>query len=163
MTLQVPFNQFLATVERLAKGKDVYLGHHFGRVLLTAAHDSVVIVATSNLPVDTIRKELAQSKLNVFEGQWAFEGDLLDELEEGSRPFVGAVAYATPEGRPGLWVDAFEAAPTDLQVLQAMFAEMTLNGEVEMNFDTFIKVANASVAVVGPDELANYVKQKRTV
>ena len=43
-----------------------------------------------------------------------------------------------------------------------MFAEMTTNGEVEMNFETFIKVANASVAVVGPDELSHYVEQKRT-
>jgi hypothetical protein len=162
MTLQVPFSEFAASADRLAKGKEIYLCRQSGRTLLTAAHNELVLVATTHRSMEDVRRLLTASKATVLEGRWAFDGELFDELEAESRAYVGAVAYATPEGRPGLWVDAFENAPTDLQVLQAMFAEMTTNGEVEMNFETFIKVANASVAVVGPDELSHYVQQKRT-
>ena len=162
MTLQVPFSEFAASADRLAKGKEIYLCRQSGRTLLTVAHSDFVLVAITNRTMEEVRRLLTAAKATVQEGRWAFDGELFEELEAESRAYVGAVAYATPEGRPGLWIDAFESAPTDLQVLQAMFAEMTTNGEVEMNFETFIKVANASVAVVGPDELSHYVEQKRT-
>jgi len=37
--------------------------------------------------------------------------------------------YATPE-RPGIWIDAFPEAPSQMQVLRNMYEEFTETGEV---------------------------------
>ena len=158
MTLRVPFPQFLATVVRLVRTNEVYLERRRDQTVATAARPDLVVVSTTDAPVTEVRAVLEPQGIRVFDGAWSFDG----EMPGPSSPhaFIAAVAYRTTEGRPGLWVDAFLTLPTELQVLQALHAEMSTDGEVDMSFDAFMKVANANIVVLTPDEIGEYLARK---
>lgn len=162
MILQVPFEQFEATVKRVLKHKDVYATARGVATVVTSASDDrqtlVVSLSPSNVP-DT-RATLEKAGLQVYDGAWHLEG-LLDIEEETATPFVAAVAYLSQEAAPGLWVDAYDSLPTQMTVLRALYDEFRETGQVgDVAFEEFVRLAQPTVVITTPEELHSFVGEK---
>jgi len=111
------------------------------------------------MPLDRASVVLSEAGLTVANGVWHVEHLTLPD--ESHDCYVAAVSYVSPEDRPGVWVDAYGAMPTQVQVLMAMYEELTATGELrEVNFDTFVELAKPNVAIVTPREIEAFLSQK---
>jgi hypothetical protein len=106
---------------------------------------------------------LERQGLAAWNGAWAVDGSIEDEVGPPLPAHVAAVAYRTSEDRPGLWMDAFEGAPSEVAVLEAMYDEFVKSGQIDpLPFDAFIEKAKVNVVILSPDEQAAFVTQKKT-
>lgn len=163
MTLQVPFEGFAAAAARVLGAKEAYVTRHAAGALVTASNATsrTIVAALAGLSPDAAKAVLESRGLKVYEGVWAAEGltDLGDDCM--AEAHVAAVAYTSGEGRPGLWIDAFDAVPTPAQVLRGMYEEFRDTGEAaEVSFEEFVRLANANVVVVTPAQLRGYLHEK---
>ncbi|RYG34072.1 hypothetical protein EON81_16555 [bacterium] len=158
MTLQVPFARFAETVRR-HEAAHVYLAPYGDGALATASFAGGVVAALAPGRVEDAREKLAAEGLSVNEGQWEVN---LTQVGSPSAPlWVAAVVYPSSEGKPGVWIDAYEAAPTEAQVLRAMYDEFVTTGQTEdVGFDPFLRLVNPQVVVVAPDALVGYARAK---
>jgi hypothetical protein len=164
MVLQVSFDEFAATVKRVGEDStEAYLSATEGFALATAHSDGQVVAALTHLSVDEAKAKLEKDGLRVFSGRWTDDLVLEAEGDPPLEPFVVGVAYRTDAGPPGLWIDAFEEQPTQVQALKAMYTELSETGEMaEVSFEEFIRLSDANVVIVTPADLRGFISQKKT-
>jgi len=161
MTLQVPFDAFPKAVAEHLGVSAVFLTTHLGFSLATASspEKGFTVAAISKISLERASSTLAEAGLTVADGVWHVEH--LSLPDESHDCYVAAVSYASSEDRPGVWVDAYTSMPTQVQVLMAMYEELTATGELrEVNFDTFVELAKPNVAIVTPREIEAFLSQK---
>lgn len=158
MTLQVPFARFAETVRRLRAADAVYLAPYGDGALATAATpQGTVVAALAGTPEEEAREALVGAGLTVYEGQW--EANLTMAGASTAPLWVAAVVYLSSEHKPGVWLDAYEAAPTETTVLRAMYDELVATGQTDdVGFEPFLRLVNPQVVVVAPDALVGYAK-----
>lgn len=163
MILHVDLEQFPATVKRLLDTKEVYVRTHGGAVVVSASHPdkNLVVGCTVREPVAEVRTRLEAEGFHIYEGEWTDAGQSpADRLGE-RQTYLAAVAYNSREKMPGLWVDAYPAAPVPALVLKNFYDELTANGEIgEINFEEFVRMANPNVVIVGPNEIQSFLNAK---
>jgi hypothetical protein len=163
VVLQVPLANFGDTAQRVLEGcRDVYITPHLQQTLVTASKPGLpVIAAIADLTVDKAKKELQKQGLTVYDGRWNTDLSLEHEGDDLTEVYIAGVAYKTESGPPGIWIDAYAANPTQVQVLKIMYDEMISTGEMtEVSFEEFVRVSEANVVVVGPGELRSFLAEK---
>jgi len=163
VTLQVPFEQFAKTAERLTGAKVAFLSRHPGGTLATAAKPEArtIVASLTTLELRPAREALTKAGLEVLEGVWSFDGQVEMEANPLHSVHIAAVAYQSAEAKPGLWVDAYATLPTEVFVLRAMYEEFTSTGQMdEVAFEEFMRLANPNVVILTPAELSGFLKQK---
>lgn len=163
MTLQVPFEQFVATAKRVVGAKEAYISRHPKGSLVTASSESarMVVASVTVASVDAARGKLREAGMHVYDGGWSTEGLIEETVAPPPEIYVAAVAYESGEGRPGIWLDAFPELPTQVQVLRAMYREFLDTGELtDIPFEEFVRLANTNVVVVPPSQLAGFAAAK---
>jgi hypothetical protein len=164
--LQVPFNEFANTLERVLEGcKDVYISRHQKQTIVSASVAGKPVIATMfDGGMEPARTSLAALGLNVFEGRWNSDLALGEEGDDLTEIYVAGVAYRTETGPPGLWVDAYAVQPTQVQVLKAMYDEMVKTGQMaEVSFEEFVRLSDANVVVAGPNDLRSFLALKEVL
>lgn len=164
MTLQVPFDQFVKTAERFAGSKEAFVSPHTSGAMITSAKPSgnVIVVSVTELSPKDATQRLKAAGMETFDGVWSLDG----EIELGEHPMsnlhIAAVAYESADARPGIWVDAYSAPPTQVLALRSMYEEMRKTGELDdVSFEEFVRLANPTVVTIGPAELLAFLDQKR--
>jgi hypothetical protein len=164
MVLQVCFEDFAATVKRVGEDStEAYVCASEGFSLATAHSEGRVVAALTKLSVEEAKAKLEKDGLRVFAGRWTDDLVLEAEGDPALEPFVVGIAYRTDAGPPGLWIDAFEELPTQVQALKAMYTELSETGEMaDVSFEEFIRLSDASVVIVTPADLRGFIAQKAT-
>jgi hypothetical protein len=166
VTLQVPFDRFAEALRGHFGGDEAFVSAHPEGAVVTAANPgrTGALAAVAPFPPDEARRRLEEAGLRVSEGEWIADGALRSLARPQEGLYVAAVAYPTDEGRPGLWVDAFDRPPTETEAIQAMYREFVATGEIPtvVGFEEFLRLVSATVVVVGPDELLAYSGRKAT-
>lgn len=159
MTLRVEFDNFAATVRRHLGQGPVYVCACGPGSVATAGdpRSGTVVIAQSRRPLEDTKAALIGAGLEVEYGRWMTEGG---QEDFPVTPYVAAVAFKSRENMAGVWVDAFAELPSQTRVLRAMYDELRTTGEVgEVSFETFVRLAAPTVAIVSPDDLAKYAEQ----
>ncbi len=159
MTLRVPYTGFAEAVRRTLGTTECYLLPVGGSLVLTAGHSENATVVVCNVMgrQETITKELHSAGMHVYEGIWSVD----DDQEILQLPYVASVAYKTTAEKPGVWIDAFPHAPSEVQVLEAMYEDLKSTGELEnVSVEEFMKHTVANVGIVSPEELREYIISK---
>ncbi len=166
MTLQVPFEEFAKTAERMLGHKVAFVrAHGKGSLITAAAPDKNISIAScsDSLPED-VKGELSKAGFELMTGEWAIsipEPVAEDPLDTA---YVASVSYISGEHKPGVWVDAYPTQPTHVQVLRALFEEFNDTGELaDVSFEEFVRLANPNVVVVAANELRSYLREKEDV
>jgi len=163
MTLQVPFESFTATLRRRLHGDEVFLRTYVGTTLATAStpETEFVLASRTSLSLADARKRLESEGLRVFDGGWLVLDELEADVVTADHIYVAAVAYLAEGGRPGLWVDAWDYAPTEVQAIQALVEELNVDGEAEgLTYEHFVATAHPTVVVVPPGQIQDFIRQK---
>ncbi len=164
MVLHVSFDDFSEAAKRVLGSNDAYLTAGAKGTMVTAAHakEERLVVASSSLSMDEAKKRLKAAGMSVHAGAWALDGDPPHEQARLEEVHVAAVSYLSATKQPGVWVDAYDAKPSTVQVLKALYEEFRENGEMpEASFEEFVRIANPNVAIVTPAELEGYIEAKR--
>jgi hypothetical protein len=159
MTLRVPFAGFAEAVRRNLSTHDVYVHADRARTIVTAGQTdrAAVVISTVRQPKEEVVALLHAESFHVFDGVWSIDDD--QELLE--LPFVAAVSYRANAKKTGVWVDATTTEPTELQVLQAMYSELSEANELDgVSFDQFVDLAQASVIILSPVQLERFLEAK---
>ncbi|CAN5393108.1 hypothetical protein BH11ARM1_BH11ARM1_07830 [soil metagenome] len=163
MVLQVAWVDFADTVKRLVgENADAYICPHNGVTLATSSKvgDEVVVAALSTQNVEHSSAELQAAGINVYPGRWAADLELEQEGIDMAETYVAGVAYKRESGAPGLWIDAYPSAPTQMQVLKRMYDEFSRDGEMaSIAFEEFVRLAEATVVVTKPDDIRRFVTE----
>ena len=164
MILRVDFDQFPQTVKRLLSGNSAYVSAN-GKGALASAADpktGLLVVTRSEGGTEELTKSLEDQGMEVFQGSWSLDGSDTSAGMESASLYVAAVAYASEEPKPGLWIDAYQEEPTLGQVMRSMYDEFMANGEVppDISLEEFIRLANPNVVILSPEQLAGYAEGK---
>jgi hypothetical protein len=164
MILRVGIDQFPQTVKRLMSCNHAYLAPSGVRTTVSAAdHKSGTLILSSvETPVEETKKTLEDAGMEVFEGSWSVDGADESNGAAGSALYVAAVAYASEDSKPGLWIDSYPEEPTLAQVMRAMYDEFMADGEVpaDVSLEEFIRLANSNVMILSPDQLSSFAERK---
>ena len=164
MVLQVAFEDFGPAVHRVFGGKvDAYICQNIDHVVATAGKsgDETIVVSTTDQSEEDAKAALVGQGLKVFLGRWT-DDLILADLESGSRTmYIAGVGFKAVSGAPGIWIDAFPVLPTQVQVLKAMYEELSQTGEMaEVSFEEFVRLAEANVVIASPSDLKSYLANK---
>ncbi len=161
MTLRVPIEQFAETARRVLRVEEAYLSASDGSFVVTAYHPDkrVRVMARATGTEAEATERLKKAGLRVQKGIWL---DVEDQEDAGlDMPYVAAVAYATGEAQPGVWVDAYDDPPTHAQALRSLYDDFRETGELgDVPFEEFVRLANPTVVVVSPTELRSFAEGK---
>ena len=159
MTLEVPMEEFVATVRRMGGDLSAFVTHENGGTRLSAADPAknLRMVAYSPLAPEVVARTLEGEGIRAVAGRWIPD----DAPAAAGEIHVAAVAYRTDGAQPGLWVDAFPESPTGIQAIRAMFAEFQSTGEVAtIPFEEFMRIAEPTAVVLSPAELRGFAAAK---
>ncbi|RYG21957.1 hypothetical protein EON82_17970 [bacterium] len=159
MTLDVPFDGFVAAAKRLANGQPTFVTPESGgtRVSCADTGKGIRVVAYSPKDLDPVAEELRKAGLDVTEGRWIPD----DAPAASGDVYVAAIAYRTDSTQPGLWVDAFPQLPTSVQAITSMYEEFRETGQVaEVPLEEFVRLAEPTVVVLSPPELRGFAAGK---
>lgn len=159
MTLRVPFAGFAEAVRRNLSVHDVYVHADRARTIVSAGQTDrpVVVICTVRMPKEQVVAQLHGEGMHVFDGVWSIDDD--QELLE--LPYITAISYRANAKKTGVWVDASTTEPTELQVLQMMYAELSEANELDgVSFDEFVELAQASVVILSPVQLERFLEAK---
>lgn len=132
-------------------------------VVATAVHVSEdrMVASSTHLTLTDARKLLEKKGMSIHRGRWSLEVEPELEPLELKSAYIGAVAYETNEGRPGIWVDVYAEMPTQVLVLRALYEEFRSTGElVDVSFEEFVRLGKPNVAIVSPAEITKYLESK---
>ncbi len=164
MTLNVPFDQFTKTIERVLGTKEAYVAANGSGCLISAAvtDKGFIVVSRSEWSPAGAKSKLEQQGVKVFEGNWSLAVDSTPTPGDHIEPYVVAVAYRSGETTPGVWLDAFASMPTQIQVLRAMYEEFKETGELpEVSFEEFVRLSDPNVVIVSPNNLQSFLDKKQ--
>ena len=164
MTLQVPFEGFVKAVEHFASVREVFVTKHVSGCLVTAANPAkgVHISAVSDLPTESVRSNLSEAGLKVFDGVWSLDGELETQVDPLSTCHVAAVSYVSSNHVPGVWIDAYAEAPNHVHVLRMMYEEFRETGELpDVSIEEFVRLANPNVITVSAAQLRTFLEEKK--
>ena len=162
MTLEVPFGDFVETLKRFGGFNSAYLARHSRGTLVTAAKPSEnFVIASVNLgTLEQTRSALESQGCNCHPGSW-FDPESPAMATSHIDTYIAAVAYTTAEPQPGVWLDAFDALPTQVQVLRSLFDEFRETGDLgDVSFEEFVNKANPTVAIISPTEIQGFIEAK---
>ena len=160
MTLRVPFDGFVEAVRRNLGTHDAYVHTDNARVIVSAGlgDKKMVVIASTQMPLDEAKSILHADGLHVFDGLWSIG----DDLELMEMPYLGAVSYRANKEKTGVWLEAYPEEPSETRVLQDLFEEFKDSGELgDITFDQFESSAQASVVVLSPDQIETFLTAKR--
>lgn len=165
MVFRVDLERFAETAKSLAGASSAAVAARDQRTIVTAAEPSknLVVAAVTTKPLSEVKELLAGQGLAVETGEWSHTGELqLDACED--QAYIAAVAYKSRESMPGVWVEAFPHAPTNAEVLKAIYDEFASTGEVgEITFEEFVRMAQPNVLVLTPDDIARFLRARTAV
>lgn len=153
MTLRTTLKRLVEIVRDECPGEPAYVSLQQGRTVVTLARktDGVVVLAYAEGGVTVTKAYLEQEGIEAHDGAWYDDGMPQDQ---GTRVWIGAVAYRSDEPKPGLWVDAFPVRPSPGDVLEALYAEFQDEGLVpEGKLDAFLAQVEPNVVILEPDEI----------
>lgn len=162
MVLNVKFDDFPEAVKKYVANDEVFVAEVPGGVAVTAhsAEGNILVRTLSTSSLHESKNVLRAAGLKVLQGNWSSDQDD-DPLDQVPELYVASVAYRSREFQPGVWVDAYPYQPTTSEVLQSMYEEFVLNGEVKaVGFDEFLRLSQANVVILGPDQLKGFALQK---
>lgn len=165
MTLHVTLNQFSETAKRVLGTNDAYLKSTPRGTYVTAAHPNQerMVAAWHPGPASEARATLQKKGMTVHEGAWALDGETPGEPSEREEIHIAAVSYISEDAQPGVWIDAYQTLPTQVQVLKALYEEFRETGEMpDVSFEEFVRLAKPNVVVASPPEIAGYLEAKYT-
>lgn len=163
MTLTVPFDQFSKTIHRVLGIKEAYVASSGTGSIVSAATSEagLIVVSRTDLNLDAAKSKLEHSGMTVFEGSWSLPSGAGSKDSPTFEPFVVAVAYKSGESGPGVWLDAFPALPTQVQVLRSVYDEFRETGELpEVSFEEFVRLSDPNVVIASPNDLQSYLDKK---
>lgn len=164
MRLHVPFANFADAVQRELMVKTVYVQPIGNQVLVTAASvtSRAVIHTQTTLSIGKVKASLNKLGFEVFDGAWRDEETAM-ALEDSPPTFsIVAIGYKSADNMPGVWVDAFESEPSQMEALKALFEEFRASGELtDIPFEDFLRLANPNVVIVAGADLAKFLAAKR--
>jgi len=161
MTLQVDFDQFADAAKRHTKVQHAYLSRHEGRTLVAVADpvSNLILVAMSKHEIEETQAILKNEGFTSSKGAWHEGHDI--HASDADTAFIAAVAYASGDEMPGVWVDAFAELPSQAMILKAIYEEFRQTGEVgEVSFEEFVRQANPNVVIVSPSEISSFLESK---
>lgn len=162
MTLHVPFEQFAETAKRVLGETEAYLEALPKGTRATAAHksDTRIVCAWTSTTLAEAKAALEKAGMRAHSGTWSLDASVAgDGL--GREMHVATVAYSSGEEAPGIWVDAYEDPPTQLQVLRTLYDEFRETGEVgDVSFDAFVRMAQPNVLILSLAELREFLRSK---
>lgn len=156
MTLRVPYEGFVAAVERHLTSRDVYVHGLAGRVVMTAGDPkySMSVVSSCRKSLEDVRREIHAAGLHTHDGLWSVD----DDEEILGLPYVAAISYRASKNQTGVWVDAYATEPSEAEVVQAFFDEMaTEQGLPEMSLTDFVTNSQLKVSIVTPLDLERFM------
>lgn len=159
MTLQVDFDQFADAVQRHTKTQHAYLSRHEGRTLVSVADPAtnLIIAAISKFEIEETQATLKAAGFTCSKGAWHEGHDI--HASASDSVYISAVAYASGDEMPGVWVDAHAEMPTQAMVLKALYEEFRQTGEVgEISFEEFVRQANPNVVIVSPKQIESFLE-----
>lgn len=165
MTLHVTsLDQFVDAVRRVLGHRNVYLADCQGETLLTAVaengHQTVQYMHPKN--EKQTKNDLSKFDVMIHPGRWSDSQEPEQNDPGVTIPYVAVVTYKSGEGKPSVWVDAYDAPPSSTQVLQSIYDEFRKTGELaDFALDQFLKLAEPRVTIVTPRELESYVATNR--
>jgi hypothetical protein len=162
MTLQVSFDQFAETVKRLLNQEEAYVSPHEAGSLVTAANPekSIVVASVTPLTPEVVVASLKDIGLNVYEGTWLTQEEIVTQIAAPTPTYIAAVSYRSSGDKAGIWVDAYPSLPTQVTVLKTMFEEFRSTGEVDdVAFEEFVQIANPNVVIITPAEIESFLRQ----
>lgn len=162
MTLNVDFDHFAEAVKRHLATKIAYVCRRESRTIVAAADPAANLIVSCSVKQEfaSVKATLEKAGLEVAQGAW---DDGTESSTNGleARPFVAAVAYASDDEMPGVWVDAYATLPTQALVLKALYEEFRQTGEVgDVSFEEFVRQANPNVVIVSPQEIDTFLEEK---
>lgn len=165
MVLRVKFTDFPEAAQKYAETSDVFFAEIPGGVAVTSSNSSseIMVSSTTSMSVEECKAFLDTAGMKVLEGSWSSDDEdmTLDQVPE---LYVVAVTYRSRELQPGIWVDAYPYQPKPNEVLQSLYEEFVLAGEVKaVGFDEFLRLSQANLIVLGPEQLRGYALQKSKV
>ena len=163
MTLRVDYVDFADSVIRITGKREAYwraLGEHI-RLSAADPKSQTIVRASTTLDFETVGKALVAENFLLVPGEWTDESDVAVDVVESVVGAVAAVTYETTGHHPGVWMDAYPNVPTELEVLEAMYEELTHNGEIPaVTFDRFTSDLNGHVVILTNQQIRNYIGAK---
>ena len=159
MTLEVPFEGFVAAAKRLANGQPAFVTPESGGTRVSCADPVKGIRVVAHSPDDPgpVAEGLRKAGFDSLEGRWIPD----DAPAASGDVYVAAVAYRTATSQPGLWVDAYPQMPTSVQAITAMYDEFRETGQVaEIPLEEFVRLAEPTVVVLSPPDLRGFAAAK---
>lgn len=158
MVLEVDFPQFINEVLRRNPAKDAYLAPTRMGVVATSCviETDLLIVGRSADSLADAKAKLEAAGIATVEGQWSDSPSDADDIGNRER-YVVAVAYQSSESSPGLWMDAYEVMPTAHAVLERLYSEFKITGEMGNNtFEEFLALAHPNVLILSPEQIRSF-------
>ncbi|MDR3691533.1 MAG: hypothetical protein P4L46_19290 [Fimbriimonas sp.] len=163
MTLNVPFEQFAETVQRVLETKEAYVSAAGAGCLVSAADvgKGFIVASRTDQTAAATKAKLEPAGFTVYDGAWTLAVDSQFHAEPQAEAFIAAVSYRSGETTPGVWVDAFPTMPTQVQVLRALYDEFRQTGELpDVSFEEFVRLSDPNVVVVTPNDVQSFLERK---
>ena len=161
VNLRVAFEDFAESVKQNCKTKHAYAWKTHNGAWFTAISDdkSLIVRALAEAPYDESVGKLVKAGLTVESGFLSADGASVPDM--AGPMFIAGVAYVSAEASPGVWLDAYPAAPTEMQVLRAMHEEFRQTGELgDVSFEEFVRLAKPTVAIMSPGDAQHFALAK---
>ena len=163
MTLNVPFDQFAKTIERVLGLSEAYVTVSSGTCIVSSAvpEKAIIVVSKTDHELAIVKAKLHHQGITLHEGSWSLEVEPIGASTENVMGYIAAVSYRSGESTPGVWVDAYATLPTQVQVLRALYDEFRETGELpEVSFEEFVRLADPNVVIVAPNEIQSFLEKK---
>lgn len=77
---------------------------------------------------------------------------------------VAGVAYRSDSRNPGLWMEAFDNEPTQLDVLRQFYREFQEAGFGEnLDLDSFMRAVDPTVVILSPESIRTFAQKSSAV
>jgi len=163
VTLRVDFDDFADSVVRLTGKREAYARPAGQKVRLTAADPAHDVIVRCEVAMDfpTVRDRLEKENFLVLRGEWSDEADEAVDAVDHLFGAVAAVSYEAAGSKVGLWMDAYPGTPTEIEVLDCMYRELLVNGEIpDVPLEKFTEDIHATVVILSANEIRGYVTAK---
>lgn len=161
MVLEVSFEDFAQELASRNLERIAYMAPTRSGSQLTAGNPSteLILYCRTSLDEPKIEAELAKGGIEIRRGAWIGEEAIAINSNFFDCHVVG-VAYRSDSRNPGLWMEAFDNEPTQLDVLRQFYREFQLAGfGADLDMDSFIRAVEPTVVILGPDTIRSYAQK----